>query len=60
MLEDDLESDWQIRILFDGLENFPEFTTADRLDAIEIVDRPALLLFLLLLILHHDLIKNRL
>ena len=40
--EYDLKCDWKVRILFSSLEDLSKFATANRLDAIEIVDSPTL------------------
>ena len=56
VLKNDLECDRQVRILLDCLEDLAEFTTSDCLDAVEVIDRPALLFFFFL-IFHHKLLQ---
>ena len=46
VLEYDLESDRELRILLDCLEDFAEFAASDCLDAVEVIDGPTLLFFM--------------
>jgi len=59
MLENHLQCNWHIAPLLDGLEYLAEFTTSDRLDAMEIIDCPGILLFFLFFCFPHRGLSGR-